>query len=144
MDDTRPVIIHYDGPLKPWIRFKKGKGLFQDLDAYRLYEGFVRNTPWAGWLRQQWTVRDLVLASRREAKGLLKRLIGMGPAVSEAERRSRQAIVRQYYAQSRFADVEQGITIQDGSRLHLAPLLPPAFATSASLIAKQPGLAREG
>jgi lipopolysaccharide biosynthesis glycosyltransferase len=143
-DETRPVIIHYDGPLKPWIRFKKGKGLFQDLDAYRLYEDFVRNTPWAGWLRQQWTVRDLVLASRREAKGLLKRLIGMGAAVSEAERRSRQAIVRQYYTQSRFADVEQGITIRDGSRLHLAPALPPALATSASLITEQPELTPEG
>ncbi len=125
MEEVLPVIVHYDGPLKPWIRFKKGKGLFQDLGAYRLYEDFIRNTPWAGWLRQQWTVRDFVHVSRREAKGLLRRLIGMRPAVSEAERQSHQAIVRQYYTQSRFADVEQGITIRDGSRLHLAPVLPP-------------------
>jgi lipopolysaccharide biosynthesis glycosyltransferase len=140
--ETRSVIVHYDGPLKPWIRFKKGKGLFQDIDAFRLYEDFVRNTPWSGWLRQQWTFRDLVLALRREAKGLLKRLIGMAPALSEAERRSRQAIVREYYAQSRFADVEQGITLREGSRLYLAPALPPAPGDGASV--EQRGLALDG
>jgi lipopolysaccharide biosynthesis glycosyltransferase len=96
MDETRPVIVHYDGPLKPWIRFKKGKGLLQDLDAYRL---------------------------------------------SEAERRLQQATVREYYTQSRFADVEQGITIRDGSRLRLAPALP--HATRATLVADPPGLAPE-
>lgn len=120
-EEFHPVIVHYYGPMKPWIRFMKGKGLFQFMEAYRLYEDFVRDTPWPGWLRQQWTARDLVLAVRREAKGHLKRLIGLDPTLSEAERQSRQGIVRQYYAESHFADVEQGITIREGSRLRLAP-----------------------
>ena len=129
--EAQPVIVHYDGPLKPWIRFKKGKSLFQDLDAYRLYEDFIRDTPWSDWLRRQWTARDLVMAARRDARELLKRLIGKAPALSEAERRSRQAIVREYCAQSCFADVEQGITIREGSRLYLTPAAPPADATRA-------------
>jgi lipopolysaccharide biosynthesis glycosyltransferase len=143
-DDTRPVIVHYDGPLKPWIRFKKNKGLFQDLDAYRLYQDFLRDTPWSDWLRQQWTVRDLILACRRDAKRLVTRLTGRAPAMSEAERQHRQAIVRTHYAQSRFADVEQGITVRDGGHLRLAPALPPGHAAGAGLGAEQPGLSAEG
>ena len=143
IEEAYPVIVHYDGPLKPWIRFKKRKRLFQDLDAYRLYEDFVRDTPWSGWLRQQWTAHDLVTAIRHEAKQALKRLIGRGPAVSEAERESWQAIVRRHYAQSRFADVEQGITIREGSRLYLAPPVPASVST-AGPVATQRGAAPEG
>jgi lipopolysaccharide biosynthesis glycosyltransferase len=139
-DEVRPVIVHYAGPLKPWIRFKKGKGLFQHLEAYRLYEEFVRGTPWSGWLRQQWTVRDLIRAARHEAKGLLERLIGREPGISEAERQSRLANVRQFYAETRFADVEQGITLREGSRLRLAPMPPPG-GSAASLASEPRGLA---
>lgn len=120
--DVRPVIVHYSGPLKPWVRFKKGKGLFQDVEAYRLYEDFVRGTPWADWLSEQWTGRDLVRAVRREARTLFNQLIGREPALSEDERQSRLAALRQYYSEARFADVEQGITLREGSRLRLAPL----------------------
>lgn len=80
------------------MRFKKGKGLFQDIEAYRLYEDFVRDTPWSGWLRRQWTGRDLARAVRHEAKRLLRRLRGKEPPLSEAERQLHRAALRRYYA----------------------------------------------
>jgi lipopolysaccharide biosynthesis glycosyltransferase len=127
----RPVIVHYSGPFKPWMRFRKGKGLFQDIEAYRLYQEFLRDTPWAGWLRKQWTLRDLMQAVRQAAKRKLQMLAGTQPAVTEAEQQSRQATMRRYLAETRFADVEQGVTLREGSRLWLAPASPPGASAAA-------------
>jgi lipopolysaccharide biosynthesis glycosyltransferase len=114
-EDLQPAIVHYIGPAKPWLRFKKGKGLFQDVAAYRRYQEFLRGTPWTGWLGQQWTWRDLWRAVGQTAKERFSRHTGL--ASSEAEQ---QVERRRYYAETRFADVEQGITSRDGGRLRLA------------------------
>jgi lipopolysaccharide biosynthesis glycosyltransferase len=133
----RPVIVHYAGPLKPWMRFRKGKGLLQDIEAYRLYQEFLRDTPWSGWLRKQWTLLDLMQAVRQAAKRKLQTLAGTQSAAREAERQEREATMRRYLAETRFADVEQGITLREGSSLWLAAASPPA----ASAVAK-PGTRR--
>jgi hypothetical protein len=124
-DCLQPVIVHYAGALKPWMRFRKRKGLLQDRDAYRLYRDFLRDTPWPGWLRRQWTGRDLGLAARHTAKRCLYRLLGREPTLSRAERRAREETLRRYHAKAPFADVEQGITLREGGRLRLAPATPP-------------------
>jgi lipopolysaccharide biosynthesis glycosyltransferase len=116
--DLEPVIVHFIGPVKPWMRFRKNKGLFQHSDAYRRYEDFLRDTSWSAWLGQQWTWRDLWQAVGQTAKKLFSR--HTGSASPEAEQ---QAERRRYYAETAFADVEQGIAVRDGSRLRLAP--PP-------------------
>src|SRR5690606_32866131 len=54
-----PVVLHHYGDDKPWRRYGYGKRLFPDRSAYRLYEDFIRATPWSDWLRGQWTARDL-------------------------------------------------------------------------------------
>ena len=41
-----PVIVHHAGPDKPWKRYGRRKRLFPDRTAYRLYEEFLRETPW--------------------------------------------------------------------------------------------------
>jgi lipopolysaccharide biosynthesis glycosyltransferase len=119
--ESRPAIVHYAGPFKPWKRFMKGKGLLQDRKAYRLYRSFVRDTPWPEWLGQQWTGRDLMRAARHQAKGGIKRLLGRKRGPSKAQRQSQQAALRQFLAETRFADVEQGITVRDTIGMRLAP-----------------------
>lgn len=119
-DNLQPVIVHYAGPLKPWMRFRKRKGLFQDIEAYRLYRDFLRDTPWSDWLRRQWTGRDLALAVRQEAKRRFRRLLGKECSMPRAERQAREEVLRRYYAEAAFADVEQHVTRRDGSRLRLA------------------------
>jgi hypothetical protein len=99
----------------------KGKGLLQDRKAYRLYRSFVRDTPWPEWLGQQWTGRDLMRAARHQAKGGIKRLLGRKRGPSKAQRQSQQAALRQFLAETRFADVEQGITVRDTIGMRLAP-----------------------
>lgn len=116
-EDLQPVIVHYIGPAKPWIRFKKGKRLFQDMAAYRRYREFLRDTPWPAWLGEQWTWSELLRAVAQETRESWKSSRRDGSVRSEAER---QAVGRRYYAETSFADVEQGITSRDGSRLRLA------------------------
>jgi hypothetical protein len=129
--DLRPVIVHHAGPLKPWMRFKKGKGLLQDRQAYRRYRDFIGRTPWPGWLAQQWTGRDLAGAVRHQVKGLVNRLRGKEQGLSATERGGRQAALRQYLADARFADIEQGIALREGCRLRLAPAPPRAGPADA-------------
>lgn len=115
--DILPVIVHYVGPFKPWMRFTKGKRLFQDGDAFRRYRDFLRDTPWAGWLRRQWNSRDVFYAVRDEVSWLLGGLRQKESGLSKTER---QTARRRYYAETRFADVEQGITLNEDGRLRLA------------------------
>jgi hypothetical protein len=67
----------------------------------------------------------------------LQTLAGTQSAAREAERQEREATMRRYLAETRFADVEQGITLREGSSLWLAAASPPA----ASAVAK-PGTRR--
>jgi lipopolysaccharide biosynthesis glycosyltransferase len=124
-DCLQPIILHYSGSVKPWMRFRKRKGLFQDIEVYRLYQDFLRDTPWQGWLRQQWTGRDLAHEVRYEARRLLNRMLGRKRPLSQAERRAKEAIVQRYHAEAAFADVEQGITLRENGRLRLPPTQPP-------------------
>jgi lipopolysaccharide biosynthesis glycosyltransferase len=122
--DIDPVIVHYVGPRKPWRRFMKGKGLLQDRAAYRLYRDFLRDTPWAGWLKRQWTGGDLFRSIRQTMKASLRWLLRLQPLLLPAEHQSQLAVARRYYAETPFADVEQGITLREGSRMRLAPTRP--------------------
>jgi lipopolysaccharide biosynthesis glycosyltransferase len=131
------VIVHYAGPLKPWMRFKKGKGLFQDIDAYRLYEDFIRSTPWSDWLRRQWTMRDVVRAIRHEMNNLFKRLVGKEAKPSDAEWQPPQSSHHQLRVPTRLADVEQGITLREGNRLRLAPAAGPGDSAKAVPISER-------
>lgn len=108
----KPVIVHYVGHDKPWKRFGDHKPLFPDMQAYGLYKAFLVESPWPGWLRRQWTMRDL-------RDGLLS-------AVHHRVRRSRYPVqysedeyarkFQAFLAASEFIDVKQGITdFSDGS-----------------------------
>lgn len=130
-EDFHPVIVHYFGAHKPWIRFRKGRSVFQDLDAYRRYRDFVRDTPWPDWLSQQWTARDLRLAVVSQVKRDLRRLFGRARTPSRAERLSWQDDLRRYLAETPYADVEQGIALRQGSGLRLAPVPASRMAEAA-------------
>ena len=57
---VHPVIVHHAGPDKPWHRYGYRKRLFPDRSAYRLYEAFLKDTPWPDWLDRQWSAKDLL------------------------------------------------------------------------------------
>ena len=112
----QPVIVHYAGRSKPWKRFGRSKRLFENLDAFRLYEAFIRESPWPDWLATQWTVRDLVASLRAEAKYHL--------AAFSRSRANMDTLVetlfREYFEGAAFADVEQGIAVRENGTLRLA------------------------
>lgn len=116
---ARPVIIHHAGEPKPWRRFCYGKGLFPDLGAYRLYEDFLRDSPWPKWLSEQWGWRDFYLNIRGEIGRIVRRLRGTLEEPSTEQRREYIEAVRRFYAEVRFADVEQGIAIRENGKIRL-------------------------
>jgi lipopolysaccharide biosynthesis glycosyltransferase len=67
---SNATIRHYAGPRKPWLRFVRGKGLFEDLGAYHGYKAFARETPWRQWPHTRWRTRDVVHALRQDCKRL--------------------------------------------------------------------------
>lgn len=118
---VRPVIIHYSGPDKPWRRYGYGKRLFPDRSAYRLYEVFLENTPWPGWLDDQWSARDLWGSIRWEFKRISRRLRGKLDEPSRAQRKAQRDASRRYCAEENFVDVEQGLVERADGMLRLAP-----------------------
>lgn len=116
-----PVIFHHAGPDKPWRRYGYRKRLFPDRSAYRLYEAFLKDTPWPDWLDSQWSARDLWASVAWEIKRVSRRLRGKLGEASPAQRRAHLEAARRYYDEARFADVEQGIAERVGGRLRLAP-----------------------
>jgi len=114
-----PVIIHHAGEPKPWRRFCYGKGLFPDLAAYRLYKDFLRDSPWPKWLSEQWGWRDFYLNIRGEIGRIVRRLRGTLEEPSTEQRREYIEAVRRFYAEVRFADVEQGIAIRENGKIRL-------------------------
>lgn len=106
-----PVIVHHAGPAKPWKRFGRNKRLFHPGDGYRLYQAFVRETPWPEWLSTQWTRTDLVASIRFEAKSLFGVL---------SDGRPIDAILRKHFKEAKFADVDQGIAVRNNGVLSLA------------------------
>jgi lipopolysaccharide biosynthesis glycosyltransferase len=115
----RPVIFHHAGEPKPWRRFCYGRGLFSDLSAYRLYEDFLRDSPWPKWLSEQWGWRDFYLNIRGEIGRIKRRLKGTLEEPSAKQRRGYNEAVRRFYAEEPFADVEQGIVIRENGTLRL-------------------------
>jgi lipopolysaccharide biosynthesis glycosyltransferase len=115
-----PVIVHYAGSSKPWRRFQPHKGLFEQRAAYRLYAAFIRATPWPGWLRAQWTWRDLALALRHEVLVRYRRWRRPSPLRDPARRAAFEQEVREQYRGERFVDVRQGIVVEREGRLRRA------------------------
>ena len=107
-----PVIVHHIGWDKPWRRFGYRKRLFPDRAAYRLYEAFIKDTPWPDWLDQQWTARDLRANIVWEIRRMTRWIRGRSDERSIAGERAYVEALRRYYSSAKFADVEQGIVSQ--------------------------------
>jgi lipopolysaccharide biosynthesis glycosyltransferase len=116
---VEPIIIHYDGPNKPWRRFGYGRRLFEHRSTYRLYEDFVAKTPWPTWLEDQWNARDLRNNLVFELRLVTSRIRGKNSGPRRAERRAYVEAFQQYCSETEFADVEQGIVSREGARLRL-------------------------
>ncbi len=119
---AEPVIVHYDGPNKPWQRFGKGRRLFQFERAYRSYKQFLVNSPWPDWLDDKWTMGDFRDGLAHEV-GLWTAWIGGREAPFRRLREERayaKAFLR-YSAESPFTDIDQGIVERTGRCLRLAP-----------------------
>jgi len=114
-----PVIYHYAGHDKPWRRYGYRKRLFPDRSAYRLYEAFLKDTPWPDWLDQQWRGKDLLANIRWEIKRVSRRLRGKLEEPSATQRLAMAEAGRRYCAEAVFADVEQGIVEWSDGRLRL-------------------------
>ena len=121
---TSPVIIHHAGLVKPWRRFCWGKELFSDLAVYRLYEDFLRNSPWPTWLKEQWGWRDFYLNIKGEIGRTVRRLNGTLEEPTAKQRREYYEAVQRYYAKERFTDVEQGIAIRENGKIRLKTRVP--------------------
>lgn len=120
--NTGACIIHHMGEDKPWRRFAYGKPLlFPDLTAYRLYNNFLKDSPWPGWLDEQWGWHDLYMNIRGEA-GRILRILKLRGTLEEPSAKQRKAYIKavlKYYEEEKFADVEQGIVIRENGKLQL-------------------------
>jgi lipopolysaccharide biosynthesis glycosyltransferase len=128
---VEPAIIHYAGGDKPWKKYGFGKRLLHDRPAYRLYEAFLRDSPWPDWLATQWTLNDLRLNVVWEMKILSRRLRRKASAPpSRRQLHTDHEAARQYLADQTFADVEQGIVVRTGGRFRLKGLARPGRPAS--------------
>jgi lipopolysaccharide biosynthesis glycosyltransferase len=114
---TAPAIIHFDGPNKPWVRFRRNRRLGQFSEAYRAYERFIRASPWPRWLSEQWTLRDLYENLRFEFRTIARDLRRRSKSVSADSENATDYIeeFRDYCAKTAFVDERQGLTMwKDG------------------------------
>lgn len=128
-----PVLIHYDGPNKPWKRFGRHRRLFENRTGYRLYENFVRSSPWPDWLDEQWTAKDLTRNVGEELKNISRYVRGRSRIPTRREYADYIAAYTRYCREWPFADVVQGITIRQDGHLRLkarAPSPKPARVDS--------------
>lgn len=114
-----PVIVHHAGPDKPWKRYGRRKRLFPDRTAYRLYEEFLRETPWPGWLRAQWTAKDFWASVAWEMKLISRRLRGKLAQPTSKQRKAYVEKMLRHCEESTFADVSQGIVEWDNGKFRL-------------------------
>lgn len=116
-----PAIIHHAGNEKPWRRFVYGRSLFPDMTGYKLYKEFLKDSPWPGWLGEQWGWHDLYMNIRGEIGRILRklRLRGEWEEPSVRQRKVYDNTVRQYYEEAQFVDEEQGIVIRENGKLRL-------------------------
>lgn len=120
-DVMRPVIIHYDGPKKPWKLFGRDRRLLEFHAAYRDYARFVATTPWPSWLATQWTWRDLYDNALYEFRHQSRRIRGKPTPAYPGPQPEYTRAYRQWCTQADFADVDQGIVSRAGERLFLSP-----------------------
>ena len=118
---AQPVIVHYDGPNKPWRRFGHGQRLFEFERTYRLYKEFLVNSPWPHWLDDRWTVKDFRHNLAYEIGLWTGWLCGKeAPLRRLREERAYANGFLKYMAENRFTDIDQGIVERKGNRLQLA------------------------
>ena len=118
-----PVIVHYDGPEKPWRRFSARRRLFSLEGPYRRYRRFAAGTPWLDWLERQWSARDLYANVLFELLIIKDRLRGRptrGVRTAALARKQRKSYWRRLRAMP-FADVAQGIAVFKDGTLMLNP-----------------------
>lgn len=118
-----PVIMHYDGPEKPWRRFTARRRLFSLEGPYRRYRRFVAGTPWLVWLERQWSARDFYDNLRFELTVLKNRLRGRrtrGVRAPAVARKDRKRYCRRIKTMP-YADVAQGIAVFQDRKLMLNP-----------------------
>jgi lipopolysaccharide biosynthesis glycosyltransferase len=117
---AEPTIIHYIGADKPWKKYGFGKRLLRKRPAYRLYEAFLRDTPWPDWLAGQWTLDDLRRNIVWEMKILSRRLRRKTSAPpTRRQLRADHEAARRYLADRTFVDVEQGIVARVDGQFRL-------------------------
>lgn len=119
-DAAEPVVIHYSGPDKPWKKYGYGKRMLHNRPAYRLYDAFLRNTPWAGWLDAQWAWRDLgknLVYEFRLGSRRLRRRPNAQPTWREL--RIDANSFRATCAGMSYADIDQGIVTREGGPMRL-------------------------
>lgn len=109
------AIVHYSGPDKPWKRFGAGKPLFPDMQAYRLYEAFLADSPWPRWLAAQWTWQDIAYGIGSAGAARLK---ARGRPVHGADAGYPERFA-EFLGTTRFIDIEQGLTSLTDGRLRL-------------------------
>lgn len=119
-DLVQPVIVHHAGPDKPWNRYGRRKRLFPDRSAYRLYEAFLKDTPWPDWLDRQWSARDFWASVGWELKRISRRLRGKLGELTAAQRDAYRAASLRYCQEGSFADVEQGLVEWRDGKFRLA------------------------
>jgi lipopolysaccharide biosynthesis glycosyltransferase len=117
---VEPAIIHYIGANKPWKRFRRRKRLFEQRAAHRLYREFVKDSPWPGWLGEQWGARDLWDGLAFELSRTARKLSARKLRKDGRERREFLETYRRHCGEATFADVLQGIVRRDGVRLRVA------------------------
>lgn len=116
---VRPVIVHHTGGDKPWRRYGYRKRLFPDRTAYRLYESFLKETPWPGWLDEQWSGRDLYKTIIWEVRRLTRALRGKSREPSGKQLIDYTDAFKRFCADYHFADIDQGVVIRENGGLRL-------------------------
>jgi lipopolysaccharide biosynthesis glycosyltransferase len=114
-----PTIIHYSGDNKPWKRFSRHKRPGSQRQGYALYREFTNASPWPGFLRSQWRVKDLVGSLLCEVEHWWRSL-ALRFDRGAPDRSAFAKELKQYYAETSFVDVEQGIATRDGDTIRCA------------------------
>jgi lipopolysaccharide biosynthesis glycosyltransferase len=99
---ARPVIIHFDGPFKPWHETAR-TGQPEFARIYRAYQRFLANSPWPDWLSEASFPFD-----------------GTDASFSAQDNRAYADAFIRFSSEHAFADVGQGIVVRDKGRMQLA------------------------
>lgn len=108
-DFLKPVIRHFTGQPKPWMRFAERKGRLTVDQDYLRFQSFLGGTPWEDWLGQQWSWADLAKNVRFEFIRQIRRRPPPGD-LSDGLRKLRADLFRRYCMDTPYIDVIQGIT----------------------------------